>query len=78
MKTYDIGSHLKCLCNALPMITQNICFHGKTRKMSNTFRLKNVKSVLSGAIHSNVVCSLGRADSAEDTLMRFYSFFPRK
>ena len=32
MKTYIVGSYWKCLVEALPMSTHNICFHGKIRK----------------------------------------------
>ena len=33
MKTYEVGTHKKCLAQALLMSTHNICFHGEIRKI---------------------------------------------
>ena len=33
LKTYIVGTHQKCLTEALLMNTQNICFHGAIRKI---------------------------------------------
>ena len=40
------GIHLKCLAEALQMNTNNICFHGKIRKIFSQYPF------LSGAMHS--------------------------
>ena len=40
MKTYVVGTHYKCLTEALLMSTHNICFHGEKGKITVLFGLK--------------------------------------
>ena len=51
MKTYVVGTHLKCLNEALLMSTHNICFRGEIRKYQYFFAEKK-KSTLSGTVLS--------------------------
>ena len=39
MKTYVVGTHQKCLGEALLMSTHNICFHGEIIKLFTSYIL---------------------------------------
>ena len=51
MKTYVVGTQWKCLAEALPLSTHNICFCGEIEKNVKHFLLKKKKkSYLSRAM----------------------------
>ena len=51
MKTNVVGSHQKCLSEALLMSTHNICFNGKLTKVSIIFYNNKKTHTLSGAMN---------------------------
>ena len=42
MKTYVVGPYLNCLNEAIPVSSQNVCFHGEIRKISHILVEKSI------------------------------------